>query len=139
MLRRCLSAWKAIAWTPAAIDDAPGRFDFQGSHGRALGGVEEGNRFVGTMRPSELAKAEQRGDPEAAAQLDCVLRTLLAACPALARELEPCLPAAAVPACRRSEARARPRREESTAWHPPLRKSKPCVNAQPGARVSRSR
>jgi methionyl-tRNA synthetase len=57
--------------------------------------VEESNRFVATTRPWELAKAEQKGDHEAAAELDGALKTLLAACYTLARELNPFLPAAA--------------------------------------------
>jgi methionyl-tRNA synthetase len=86
---------KTIAWTPAAVDDALGRFDFKEATDALWGLVEEGNRFVATTQPWELAKAEEKGDSEAAAQLDHVLRTLLAACHALARELEPFLPAAA--------------------------------------------
>lgn len=86
---------KTIAWTPAAVDDALGRFDFKEATNALWRLVEEGNRFVATTQPWELAKAEQKGDPEAAAQLDHVLRTLLAACHALARELEPFLPGAA--------------------------------------------
>ena len=48
-----------------------------------------------TTRPWKLAKAEQKGDHEATAKLDHVLTTLLDACHALARELQPFLPAAA--------------------------------------------
>jgi methionyl-tRNA synthetase len=86
---------KAIAGTPDAIDAALDRFDFKEATGALWRLVEEGNRFVATTRPWELAEAEQKGDLEGAARLDHVLRTLLAACHTLARELEPFLPAAA--------------------------------------------
>jgi methionyl-tRNA synthetase len=86
---------KLTAGTPAAIDDALQRFDFRAAAGALWRLVEESNRFVATTRPWELAKAEQEGDHEAAAQLDSALNTLLAACHTLARELDPFLPAAA--------------------------------------------
>ncbi len=83
------------AATPAAIDDALRRFDFRAAAGALWQLVEEANRFVAKTRPWQLAKAEQEGDHEAAAQLDTTLATLLAACHTLARELDPFLPAAA--------------------------------------------
>jgi methionyl-tRNA synthetase len=86
---------KVIAGTPAAIDDALRRFDFRAATGALWRLMDEANRCVTTTRPWELAKAEQRADYEAGAQLDHVLRTLLDACHALARELQPFLPAAA--------------------------------------------
>jgi methionyl-tRNA synthetase len=86
---------KVTARTPAAIDDALRRYDFRAATDALWRIVDEANRFVTTTRPWDLAKAEQNGDHEAAAQLDHGLRTLLVACHALARELEPFLPAAA--------------------------------------------
>jgi methionyl-tRNA synthetase len=86
---------QAIARTPAAIDDALRAFDFRAATGALWQLVEDANRLVATTRPWELAKAEQEGDHDAAAQLDHVLKTLLAACHALARELQPFLPTAA--------------------------------------------
>jgi methionyl-tRNA synthetase len=86
---------EVIASTPAAIDDALRRFDLRAATGALWRLVEEANRFVATTRPWELAKAEQEGDNDAAAQLDYVLKTLLSTCHVLARELEPFLPAAA--------------------------------------------
>ena len=82
------------AGTPAAIDDALGRFDFRAAAGALWRLVEEANRFVATTRPWELARAEQEGDHDAAAQLDRALKTLLAACHTLTRELDPFLRAA---------------------------------------------
>jgi methionyl-tRNA synthetase len=86
---------KLTARTPAAIDDALRRFDFRAAAGALWRLVEESNRFVATTRPWELAKAEQEGDHEAAAELDSALKPLFAACHTLARELDPFLPAAA--------------------------------------------
>src|SRR5215207_2611656 len=85
---------QAIDRTPAAIDDALRRFDFRAATGALWQLVEEANRFVATTRPWALAKAEQESDDDTA-RLDHVLRTLLAACHALVREVEPFLPAAA--------------------------------------------
>ena len=98
-VEQCSDAASALtnvtAGTPAAIDDALHRFDFRAATGALWRLVEEANRVVTTTRPWELAKAEQRGDHEATAQLDHVLRTLRDACHALAHELRPFLPAAA--------------------------------------------
>lgn len=80
---------------PANIDEALHRFDFKAATGALWRLVDEANRLVATTRPWELARAEREGDQDAAAELDNVLGTLLAACHVLSRELEPFLPAAA--------------------------------------------
>jgi len=80
--------------TPAAIDKALARFDFKSATSSLWHLVDEANRFVTATRPWELAKAEQSGDPDAAAALDQSLSASLAACHQLAHELQPFLPSA---------------------------------------------
>jgi methionyl-tRNA synthetase len=75
----------------AALDEA----DFRRATAAVLEIAEEANRFISQTSPWQLAAAEQDGDRQAAARLDCVLATALAACRELARQLEPFLPDAA--------------------------------------------
>ena len=85
----------AIADASGAIDRALNRFDFRAAADSLWRIVSEANRFVSTTRPWELAKAERRGDGNAAARLDAGLSILLDACRSIARELHPFLPDAA--------------------------------------------
>jgi methionyl-tRNA synthetase len=80
--------------TPREIDNALARFDFRAATASLWQLVDEANRFVATTRPWELAKGENSGDADAAAELDEVLHSLLVTCRLLARELQPFLPAA---------------------------------------------
>jgi methionyl-tRNA synthetase len=79
---------------PDEIDNTLARFDFRAATASVWRLVDEGNRFVSSTQPWELAKAETAGDANAGAELDEVLSALLVACGLLARELEPFLPAA---------------------------------------------
>lgn len=81
---------------PAAIDEALGAFDFRAATAALWDVVSDANRFVSGTRPWELAKAAQGGDRSAGKRLDAVLSTLLEACGAIASELTPFLPEAAV-------------------------------------------
>ena len=74
------------------VDAALSNFDFRRATAAVWSIVEEGNRFVETARPWQLARAERDGDTSAAAQLDAVLSTLIGACRDLATHLGPFLP-----------------------------------------------
>jgi methionyl-tRNA synthetase len=73
---------------PGAIDDALRDVDLRAAAAALWAVVSEANRFVSATRPWELARA---GDP----RLEAVLVAQLAACSAVARELQPFLPVAA--------------------------------------------
>jgi methionyl-tRNA synthetase len=83
---------KACAELPARIDRALADFDLRAATGALWSLVDEGNRLVEAQRPWELARS---GEAAAAARLDAVLATLVAACRVVATELQPFLPASA--------------------------------------------
>jgi methionyl-tRNA synthetase len=76
------------------IDAALAEFDYRAATAAVWAIADEANRFVNRIQPWALAKAE-RGGTGPSADLDAALGTLLAACQALGRELEPFLPDAA--------------------------------------------
>ncbi len=80
---------------PALVDGALAVGDFRRATAAVWAVVEEGNRYVEAVRPWELARAERGGDAAAGRRLDGALAVLIAACQALAGELEPFLPSAA--------------------------------------------
>jgi len=80
---------------PALVDEALAAGDFRRATAAVWAIVEEGNRYVEAARPWELARAERGGDASAGRRLDGALAVLVAACQALAGELEPFLPSAA--------------------------------------------
>jgi methionyl-tRNA synthetase len=73
---------------PALVDAALNDFDLRAGAAAVWRVVDEGNRYVESTRPWELARS---GSPE----LDTVLGTLLASCRALGELLAPFLPDAA--------------------------------------------
>jgi methionyl-tRNA synthetase len=75
----------AIAAVPAAIDSGLARFDLRAAADAVWGAVEAANRFVSARRPWQL-----EGEARAA-----VLADALAACAAIATEIEPLLPGGA--------------------------------------------
>jgi methionyl-tRNA synthetase len=78
----------------ARIDAALGGFDFRGAVEAVLAIGDEANRYVETVRPWELARAEHR-DAAPPDKLDCFLGELIAAGRDIAYHLSPFLPAAA--------------------------------------------
>ncbi|MCD0485445.1 methionine--tRNA ligase [Streptacidiphilus sp. ASG 303] len=72
----------------AALD----AFDLRRATGAVLGVVEEANRYVESVRPWELARAERGGDRRAGGRLDESLAVLVHCCRTLGRELAPFLP-----------------------------------------------
>lgn len=82
-----------------AIDRALADFDFRRAAETVLRIGDEGNRYIETVRPWELAKAE-RNDQSDPAALDAVLAELVTTCRDLATHLQPLLPAFA---CRIAE------------------------------------
>jgi methionyl-tRNA synthetase len=85
----------AVAEAPPRLDEALDRFDFRAAANTLWDAVVEANRFVSATRPWELGDAESRGDATVSGPLDASLGVLLAACRAIARELNPFLPDAA--------------------------------------------
>jgi methionyl-tRNA synthetase len=86
----------AVAQAADTIASALERFDFRAAVDSLRHVVTEANRFVSATRPWDLAKAEREGDAAATNHLDGVLVVLLDACRAIARDLQPFLPGAAV-------------------------------------------
>jgi methionyl-tRNA synthetase len=87
----------------AAMRHADGRiaealedFDFRQATAAVWSIADEANRFVNRVRPWDLARAERSGDAQAGRELDAVLSALFRACTALAVQLAPFLPDAAV-------------------------------------------
>jgi methionyl-tRNA synthetase len=78
-----------------AVSEALARFDFRAALDAVTTIGDEGNRYVESVRPWELAKAEHaKGAPSD--RLDGVLAELIAACRDIAYHLTAFLPAAAV-------------------------------------------
>jgi methionyl-tRNA synthetase len=82
----------AIRAAPAQIAQALAGFDFRKATSGVWSIVEEANRYVETVRPWALAKAAERGEAEAALELDQALATLIHACRTIADELSSFLP-----------------------------------------------
>ncbi|HEY1917962.1 MAG TPA: methionine--tRNA ligase [Streptosporangiaceae bacterium] len=100
----------AAAGLIAACDQAPGRidaaieaFDFRGAAVAAWDIVDAANRYLEQAEPWHLAKAANASQP-AAARLDAVLATTIAACRCLAVQLAPFVPAAAARVAAQCEA-----------------------------------
>ncbi len=74
------------------IGAALGEFDFRRATAAVWAIADEANRFINSVRPWELARAEHGGGGQ---PLDAVLAALFEACSALGRELAPFLPDAA--------------------------------------------
>ncbi|MGH9246044.1 MAG: methionine--tRNA ligase [Acidimicrobiales bacterium] len=87
--RELLNAYAGLA---RRVDEALEAFDFRQATGAIVGVVGKANRYVETVRPWALAKAERAGEPGAAARLDTALALLVHACRALASELRPFVP-----------------------------------------------
>jgi methionyl-tRNA synthetase len=85
----------AVAQAGDAIASNLDRFDFRAAADSLWNVVAEANRLVSATRPWELGKAEHEGDATGTRRLDGVLRALLDACRATARDLQPLLPDAA--------------------------------------------
>jgi methionyl-tRNA synthetase len=85
----------ACEQAPERIDQALAVGDFRRATAALWAIVEEGNRYVETVRPWALARAERGGDAAAGERLDGVLGGLVSACQLLAGELAPFLPSAA--------------------------------------------
>ena len=84
---------RACRHVPVRVDEALAVGDFRRATGAVWAIVAEANRFVETVRPWELARAEHTEPGER--QLDAALAVLVGACRTLAAELSPFLPAAA--------------------------------------------
>jgi methionyl-tRNA synthetase len=85
----------AVAQAGDAIASDLERFDFRAAADSLWNVVAEANRLVSATRSWELGKAEREGDAAVTRRLDGVLRALLEACRATARDLQPLLPDAA--------------------------------------------
>lgn len=77
------------------IDEALAVSDLRGASGALWNVVAGANSLVSKARPWELARLELSGDAGAGQRLDSILGVLVEACHAVARELQPLLPAAA--------------------------------------------